>query len=421
MNEKVAKCLLVSKVLVADGMMTDDERGFLEAMMTKLGLDADERRRVVELDGWDEAEPRLRALSEDQRRALIAELVDAASSDGRLSAHELAAIQRVAAELGVAGSRMVRTLQQRIAELRTLDVADPTTPAKLRAALQATTGAVVAAAAKLVEEHGVEAAVSELAPAFARLCEQGAKRDPGCRGKLAIARALHTLERWDDDVFVAALRYEQLEGWGAEDTAADLRGVAGLAHAHFGRADALDVLAGLLCDKQRATRIAAAQALGDAGRPDASALLRFKLLIGDEEPQVLSACLEALFALARAASYDFVVGLLAAYDERAEVAALALGGARFAEAVEPLTRWCIGAPTEQRHRIGYLALALLRNDAATAYLLDAVRSNGRIDAVAAGRALATFKDDAAIEEQLRAAASEQRDPAARRELTELLQ
>jgi len=103
MNEKVAKCLLVSKVLVADGMMTDDERGFLEAMMTKLGLDADERRRVVELDGWDEAEPRLRALSEDQRRALIAELVDAASSDGRLSAHELAAIQRVAAELGVAG------------------------------------------------------------------------------------------------------------------------------------------------------------------------------------------------------------------------------------------------------------------------------------------------------------------------------
>jgi uncharacterized tellurite resistance protein B-like protein len=101
MNEKVAKCLLVSKVLVADGMMTDDERRFLDGMMAGLGLDADERRRVVELEGWDEAEPFVRALSIDQRRDLIAQLVDAASADGRLSAHELAAIQRVAVELGV--------------------------------------------------------------------------------------------------------------------------------------------------------------------------------------------------------------------------------------------------------------------------------------------------------------------------------
>jgi hypothetical protein len=315
---------------------------------------------------------------------------------------------------------MARTPQQRVAELRALDVADPGALGKLRAALQGTTGFVVAAAAKLVEDHRLEAAVPELAPAFERLCEQGAKRDPGCRGKLAIARALHTLDHWDEGVFVAGLGYEQPEGWGAEDTAAELRGVCGLAHAHFGRPDALDVLAVLLGDAQRLTRIAAAQALGDAGRPDASALLRFKLLTGDEEPQVLAACLESLFALARDASYGFVVRLLAAHDERAEVAALALGGARFPAAVEVLTRWCIGVSAEQRHRIGYLALALLRNDAATAYLLDAIRSHGRLDAVAAARALATFKDDAAIEEQLRAAAREQPDPAVRRELTELL-
>jgi uncharacterized tellurite resistance protein B-like protein len=101
MNEKVAKCLLVSKVLVADGMMTDDERGFLDAMMTGLALDADERRRVIELEGWDEAEPFVRELSMEQRRALVEQLVDAASADGRLSPNELATIQRVAAELGV--------------------------------------------------------------------------------------------------------------------------------------------------------------------------------------------------------------------------------------------------------------------------------------------------------------------------------
>ena len=102
MNEKVARCLLVSKVLVADGMMSDDERGFLDDMMTHLGLDADERRQVVELEGWDDAEPLVRGLSIDQRLELITQLVDAAAADGRLSALELAAIQRVAAELGVA-------------------------------------------------------------------------------------------------------------------------------------------------------------------------------------------------------------------------------------------------------------------------------------------------------------------------------
>ena len=102
MNAKVAKCLLVSKVLVADGMMTDDERGFLDTMMTALALDADERRRVIELEGWDEAESFVRGLSLDERQALVEQLVDAASADGRLSAHELATIKQVASELGVA-------------------------------------------------------------------------------------------------------------------------------------------------------------------------------------------------------------------------------------------------------------------------------------------------------------------------------
>jgi HEAT repeat protein len=314
---------------------------------------------------------------------------------------------------------MTRTPQQRAAELRDLDVAAPATLDKLRAALQSASGFVIAAAAKIVEEHRLEPAASELAPAFDRLCVDGAKRDPSCRGKLAIARALHALDHWDDSVFVAGLSYVQKEGWGAEDTAAELRGVCGLAHAHFARADALDVLATLLADPQRTTRIAAAQAIGDAGRPDATALLRFKLLVGDEEPQVLSACIESLFTLARDDSYDFVVKLLSGHDDSAEVAALALGSARFAEAFEDLTMWCTGCKPEQRHRIGYLALALLRTDPATNYLLDAIRSHGSADAVAAAHALATFKDDATVTQQALAAAQQQKDPAARREITQL--
>lgn len=99
MNTNVAKCLLVSKVLVADGMMSDDERAFLTGMMTKLGLSDAERKQVIELEGWDEAEPLVNGLSEDERREIVDMLVDAASADGRLSPHELAAVKRVSAAL----------------------------------------------------------------------------------------------------------------------------------------------------------------------------------------------------------------------------------------------------------------------------------------------------------------------------------
>ena len=99
MNTNVAKCLLVSKVLVADGMMADGEREFLANMMTKLDLTNDERRRVIDLEGWDEAERIVNGLSEDERRSIVELLVDAASADGKLSPHELATVKRVSAAL----------------------------------------------------------------------------------------------------------------------------------------------------------------------------------------------------------------------------------------------------------------------------------------------------------------------------------
>jgi uncharacterized tellurite resistance protein B-like protein len=99
MNANVAKCLLVSKVLVADGMMSDDEKGFLANMMTKLGLTEDEKKSVIELEDWDKAEPIVNGLSEDERREILEMLVDAASADGRLSPHEMATVKKVSAAL----------------------------------------------------------------------------------------------------------------------------------------------------------------------------------------------------------------------------------------------------------------------------------------------------------------------------------
>jgi hypothetical protein len=316
-----------------------------------------------------------------------------------------------------------RRIEDRLAALKALDPARPEALPEalneLREALRSENGILVAAAARLVAEHQLEALVPDLPPAFEALREDGAQRDPGCRGKIAIARTLHALDHWEDRVLVAGLTIEQLEGWGTrDDTAAELRGVCGLAHAHFGRADALDVLADLLADRERVARVAAAQGLGDAGHPDASALLRYKVRVGDPEPEVLTACVESLLQLARESAPRFLIGLLARHDDRAEIAAIALGGARITEAFEPLVAWCAGCLPAQRHRIGFLALALLRHDAATEHLLGVIRERPR-DAVAAAGALATFKDDAALAEQIREAAAKH-DDKTRREIEALL-
>ena len=312
------------------------------------------------------------------------------------------------------------SLEAQLAALRALDTSADGALDQLRAALRSSTGILVAAAAKRVGEDRLDALVEELAPAFERLLDDPAKRDPGCRGKIAIVNALHTLDYWEDRVFARGLRHVQPEGWGAEDTAAHLRGLCGIAHAQLGRDDALAVLARLLADPERATRTAAARGIADAGRPDAAALIRYKLLVGDDDGEVLAACVEALLHLARDASYDFLVELLAEDDERAQAVALGLGGARITRALEPLVAWSAGCRPEPRQRVAYLAIALLRTDAATAFLLDAVRERGRADAVAAARALATFKDDAAVCDALRAAAREHPETAVGAEVDVLL-
>jgi uncharacterized tellurite resistance protein B-like protein len=103
MEPRIAKCLLLSKVLAADGIMTENERAFLESAMKKLGVKDDEKRRVLDLEGWDEAEAALLSSSEEEKREVVSQLVDAASADGRLSPLEMAMVKRISKALGLEG------------------------------------------------------------------------------------------------------------------------------------------------------------------------------------------------------------------------------------------------------------------------------------------------------------------------------
>jgi tellurite resistance protein len=101
MDERVARCLLIAKVLAADGIITAEERELLEATMDALGLDPHQRQQVRDLDGWDEAEPIVAALSLTERRALMDGLLQAVVADGKVSPHETDAIARLSQALGL--------------------------------------------------------------------------------------------------------------------------------------------------------------------------------------------------------------------------------------------------------------------------------------------------------------------------------
>ena len=309
------------------------------------------------------------------------------------------------------------TVDSRLAQLAAMERGEaPVDAALVQEALGGKVGVVVAAAARLIGAGGLDALIELLPAAFARLVDGGVERDPGCRGKIAIARALEQLDRWDDGVFPVGVRLVQAEPvWGGrEDSGAELRAVCAMAYAHTYRPDVLDVLADLLADPERMARVGAATALGDAGHADATALLRYKVRVGDPEPEVIAACLGSLLALAPERSLPLVAGLLDERDDdRAAAAALALGESKRPSAAPLLIGWCQRTTAALRARVGYVALAMLRDGAAVDYLLEVVATAGKTDALAALAALAPYAADVRLAERLRAAAAAHRDPAVR--------
>ena len=252
-------------------------------------------------------------------------------------------------------------------------------------------GVVAAEAAKLVEDHGLVDETPTLVAAFTKLGEP--KRDPGCRGRIAIVAALHTLDHWVPEVFEAGLRVVLIEGdprYPGNDSGALVRGACAQAHAHFNRPNALAVCAEMLADREVAARVGAARGLGDSGHIDAAAVLHYKLALASDDGEVLAACHDALFALHRDGATELAVRHLMLPDERGDAAALALGSNRVIEARDDLIAFCRRDP-RRRQAIGYLALALLRDDAANAELERAIREGSTQDAEAAKAALATFR------------------------------
>lgn len=258
-----------------------------------------------------------------------------------------------------------------------------TSPDALIAALEDPSPFVVEAAAKRLQ---APKAAGALLRAYRRLHDGAPGADPGCWARMAVIEALGRLEAPEgEDAAHLAIRTVQVEavGFGMADTATGLRVAAASLMANIRPPGALLDLAWLLndfepnagCSPQErpyaklAARTAAAKAIGALGDPAGAALLHVKLCFpGEELPEVLAECMDALAALKEPRALEllmpFLGGPSAYLAASAGTAIAAAGGAR---AVPILLGALERAPREAREPLVY-ALASIRADEARAAL-----------------------------------------------------
>jgi len=271
---------------------------------------------------------------------------------------------------------------------------------------------IAAAAAKLAKKHAFSAAIPDLCAAWKRFLESPLKNDKLCHAKLAIIDALDELQHDDQEIFLDATRYRQLEPayGGAVDTAIKVRIRGAQALVRLGCREIFFVLSDLLMENEPEARRSAAVILSGLDDERSELLLRQRVIAGDARPENCGDYFRALLSLNPRRSMPFVVRYLDDPDTAiVDEAIIALGESRIPEALDHLKR--LFAYTIDGERLGVLILAisLLRSDDAADFLLQIVREQGAKQALAAIDALRIYRDREEIMEKLRQAAESRHD------------
>jgi HEAT repeat protein len=277
----------------------------------------------------------------------------------------------------------------------------------LRRALQDKHARVVAKGATLAGERALPERIPDLIEAYARFLVDPVKRDPACIAKKAIAGALVALECRDVEFYLAGIRYQQLEPvWGGTaDTAVDVRCQCAMGLVNAGYFRAIQELAALLNDPEKHARGGAARAISCGNPREAEALLRFKVLIGDPEPEVLAECFTALLAIAPEESLSLVASRLSdKSDSVRDFAALALGESRHPKALQYLQKaWEDVLVRDDMRAVLIRAAAVHRSEAAFDWLISIIEDGSAKQAEVAADALSVYERNTKLMDRVKAA------------------
>jgi hypothetical protein len=227
-----------------------------------------------------------------------------------------------------------RSFERELAQLESMSGHAPDAEGveRVRKALGNANNYLVAKAAKIVSDYGLSDLLPEVLDAFERFFDNPVDTDPQCWAKNALVKALVRLDCRDAGVYLHGLRHTQEEPvWGGQsDTAGALRGTC--THAlvtceGLSDTELLDLLLVPMVDTDKTVRMEAARAVGHVGGVSAALLLKLRILLRKEEPEVLGACFSALFSMEHgdnAGNIALVVGFLDDGEEAAGEAAFAL-------------------------------------------------------------------------------------------------
>ena len=272
---------------------------------------------------------------------------------------------------------------------------------------------IVAKAATLAGERSLHERTADLLSAYARFLHDPVKKDPNCLAKQAIARALVALDCQDVNFFLEGIRYRQLEPvWGGTaDTAVDLRCSCAMGLASSGYWRAIHELTALLNDSESRAREGAVRAISCCHPREAEVLLRFKVLAGDKEPEVIGECFTALLNIAADECLPLVAQFLSGTDETLrDLAALALGESRHPGALQHLrAAWDEVYVPPARRAVLLRAAALHRTEAAFDWLLSIIENDSRAHADIAVDALAVYERNTKLIERVQTSLAKRRD------------
>ncbi|MFT7679369.1 MAG: HEAT repeat protein [Planctomycetota bacterium] len=265
-------------------------------------------------------------------------------------------------------------------------------------------------AVEIIGEQRLEGYEDLLLKAFEAAMGKGAKGDPGCGLKLALAEALDFLDCLHPEPFLQGVVHRQMEAsWGKpEDSAGPLRSRCGLALVRLRYPRVLDILADLLCDTEVNVRSAAAGSVAYHGDERGTALLRLKLGLPEPEPDVTTDTLKALLALDAAQGLVAARRLLEGTGAGCHGALLALGESRVAGALELLLGFASRTVIDRDVQVVCLALGSVRGKQARSALLEMVATGSESRVGHALEGLALIQGDPMLAGDVRAA--EARNP-----------
>jgi HEAT repeat protein len=271
---------------------------------------------------------------------------------------------------------------------------------------------IVARAAVICREERLADLESELVESWGRFRDPPSRLDKGCKAKTALALTAVELDFDCVDLYLEGIHLRQPEPvWGGTvDTAAELRAVCASGLAQSDYPEAVVELAELLADSEPEARTGAVRALAQLDPWRAEPLLRFKLLLGDDDEKVIGDCCLALLRLSPDSAMPFVSHLLDSDNTQiAEAVALSMGESRLEKCLIPLQHAWEGALEAGFRRTLLLSIAMLHNDSSRDFLLELVEKEALPVAEMVVNALSMYRHDEELLQSLQSIATSRAD------------